>query len=212
MSNASDRNQRVEDFAPKWARDPPLRKRRPDASLAGFGESAERNQPIGEAPPSAPSATRRDIGGLRVARGAASDETFEPEEDGVTDLPRISRSLDPTLMREPTRRAPTRGSLAFWGASAVAAAVLAVVILFIGGKVSFEWNKAGSSASDANSASRTLPKEPDPEQRPPAQPRLHRPRPSRSQLRQPTRDRASRSFRQARPFARRWKPRRSFVV
>jgi len=165
MSSTPDRNQRVEEFAPKWARDPSLRERRPDASLVGSGESAESSQPIGGAPPSASSAARRDIGGLRVARGAASGETFEREEDGTTDLPRISRSLDPALMREPPRRASTRGSFAFWGASAVAAAVLAVVILFIGGKVSFEWNKAGTSA---NSASRTLAKEPDPEQRPPA--------------------------------------------
>jgi branched-chain amino acid transport system substrate-binding protein len=166
MSNDSDRNQRVEEFAPKWARDPSLRERRPDASLAGSPESAER--PSGEAPPRAPSATRRDIGGSRVARGAASGETVEPEGEGVTRLPRLSPSLDPTLMREPTRREPTRGSLVFWGASAVAAAVLAVVILFIGGKVSFEWNKAGSSATNVNSASTTLAKEPAPEQRPPA--------------------------------------------
>jgi ABC-type branched-subunit amino acid transport system substrate-binding protein len=168
MSNASDRNQRVEDFAPKWARDPALRERRPDTARAGFGEAAERSEPIDEAPPLAPSAARRDMGGLRVARGAASDETFEPEEDGVTDLPRISRSLDPTFMREPPPRAPTRGLFAFLGASAVAAAVVAVVILFVGGRVSFEWSKAGSSASDANSAPKILAKEPEPEQPAPA--------------------------------------------
>jgi ABC-type branched-subunit amino acid transport system substrate-binding protein len=168
MSNASDRNQRVEDFAPKWARDPTLRERRPDAARADFGESAERSEPIGEAPPLAPSAARRDTGGSRVARGAASGETFEPEEDGVTDFPRISRSLDPTFMREPPRRAPTRGLFAFLGASAVAAAVLAVVILFIGGKVSFESSKAGSSAVDPNSAPKIVAKDLEPDQRPPA--------------------------------------------
>jgi ABC-type branched-subunit amino acid transport system substrate-binding protein len=157
MSNASDRNQRVEDFAPKWARDPALRERRPDASQVNAGESAERSEPIDEAPPLAPSAARRDFGGLRVARG----ETFEPEEDGVTDMPRISRSLDPTFMREPPRRAPTRGLFAFLGASAIAAAVVAVIILFVGGRVSFEWSKAGSSASDANSAPKILAKEPE---------------------------------------------------
>src|SRR5262249_49925941 len=87
----------------------------------------------------------------------------------VTDLPRISRSLDPTIMREPPRRAPTRGLFAFLGASALAAAVVAVVIMFIGGRVSFEWSKAGSSASDARSAPKVLAKEPaEPEQRPPA--------------------------------------------
>lgn len=168
MSNASDRNQRVEDFAPKWARDPTLRERRPDAARADFGESAERSEPIGEAPPLAPSAARRDTGGSRVARGAASGETFEPEEDGVTDFPRISRSLDPTFMREPPRRAPTRGLFAFLGASAVAAAVLAVVILFIGGKVSFESSKAGSSAVDPNSAPKIVAKDLEPDQRQPA--------------------------------------------
>jgi branched-chain amino acid transport system substrate-binding protein len=168
MSNASDRNQRVEDFAPKWARDPTLRERRPDAARADFGESAERSEPIGEAPPLAPSAARRDTGGSRVARGAASGETFEPEEDGVTDFPRVSRSLDPTFMREPPRRAPTRGLFAFLGASAVAAAVLAVVILFIGGKVSFESSKAGSSAVDPNSAPKIVAKDLEPDQRPPA--------------------------------------------
>jgi branched-chain amino acid transport system substrate-binding protein len=167
MSNASDRNQRVEDFAPKWARDPALRERRPDAARADFGESAERSEPIGEAPPLAPSAARRDTGGSRVARGAASGETFEPEEDGVTDFPRISRSLDPTFMREPPRRAPTRGLFAFLGASAVAAAVLAVVILFIGGKVSFESSKAGNSAIDPNSAPKIVAKDLEPDQRPP---------------------------------------------
>ena len=82
MSNASDRNQGVEDFAPKWARDPALRERRPDASRAGFGESAERSEPIAEAPPLAPSAARRDIGGSRVARGAAGGETFELKRTG----------------------------------------------------------------------------------------------------------------------------------
>ena len=168
MSNASDRNQRVEDFAPKWARDPTLRERRPDAARADFGESAERSEPIGEAPPLAPSAARRDTGGSRVAPGAASGETFEPEEDGVTDFPRISRSLDPTFMREPPRRAPTRGLFAFLGASAVAAAVLAVVILFIGGKVSFESSKAGSSAVDPNSAPKIVAKDLEPDQRQPA--------------------------------------------
>jgi ABC-type branched-subunit amino acid transport system substrate-binding protein len=168
MSNASDRNQRVEDFAPKWARDPTLRERRPDAARADFGESAERSEPIGEAPPLAPSAARRDTGGSRVARGAASGEAFAPEEDGVTDFPRISRSLDPTFMREPPRRAPTRGLFAFLGASAVAAAVLAVVILFIGGKVSFESSKAGSSAVDPNSAPKIVAKDLEPDQRPPA--------------------------------------------
>jgi branched-chain amino acid transport system substrate-binding protein len=168
MSNASDRNQRVEDFAPKWARDPALREKRPEASRAGFGESAERSEPIGEAPPLAPSAARRDTGGSRVARGAASGETFEPEEDGVTDFPRISRSLDPTFMREPPRRAPTRGLFAFLGASAVAAAVLAVVILLIGGKVSFESSKAGSSAIDPNAAPKIVAKDLEPDQRQPA--------------------------------------------
>ena len=168
MSNASDRNQRVEDFAPKWARDPTLRERRPDAARADFGESAERSEPIGEAPPLAPSAARRDTGGSRVARGAAGGEAFAPEEDGVTDFPRISRSLDPTFMREPPRRAPTRGLFAFLGASAVAAAVLAVVILFIGGKVSFESSKAGSSPTDPNSAPKIVAKDLEPDQRPPA--------------------------------------------
>jgi branched-chain amino acid transport system substrate-binding protein len=168
MSNASDRNQRVEDFAPKWARDPTLRERRPDAARADFGESAERSEPIGEAPPLAPSAARRDTGGSRVARGAASGETFEPEEDGVTDFPRISRSLDPTFMREPPRRAPTRGLFAFLGASAVAAAVLAVVILLIGGKLSFESSKAGSSAIDPNAAPKIVAKDLEPDQRQPA--------------------------------------------
>src|SRR5262249_30593541 len=123
---------------------------------------------IEEAPPLAPSAVRRDFGSPQVARGAASGETFEPEEDGLTDLPRMSRSLDPTFMREPPRRSPTRGLFAFLGASAIAAAVVAVAILFIGGKVSFEWNKAGSSASDANSAPKIVAKEPEPEQRAPA--------------------------------------------
>jgi ABC-type branched-subunit amino acid transport system substrate-binding protein len=168
MSNASDRNQRVEDFAPKWARDPTLRERRPDAARADFGESAERSEPIGEAPPLAPSAARRDTGGSRVARGAASGEAFAPEEDGVTDFPRISRSLDPTFMREPPRRAPTRGLFAFLGASAVAAAVLAVIILFIGGKVSFDSSKAGSSPTDPNSAPKIVAKDLEPDQRPPA--------------------------------------------
>jgi ABC-type branched-subunit amino acid transport system substrate-binding protein len=168
MSNASDRNQRVEDFAPKWARDPTLRERRPDAARADFGESAERSEPIGEAPPLAPSAARRDTGGSRVARGAAGGEAFAPEEDGVTDFPRISRSLDPTFMREPPRRAPTRGLFAFLGASAVAAAVLAVIILFIGGKVSFDSSKAGSSPTDPNSAPKIVAKDLEPDQRPPA--------------------------------------------
>ena len=172
MSNASDRNQRVEDFAPKWARDPALRERRPEASRAAAGEAAARSEPVDEAPPLAPSAARRDFGGLRVAHGATSDETFEPEEDGVTDLPRISRSLDPTMMREPPRRPPTRGLFAFLGASAVAAAVLAVIILFFGGKVSFESTKAGTSASDANSAPKVLARDPaappEAEQRPAA--------------------------------------------
>jgi ABC-type branched-subunit amino acid transport system substrate-binding protein len=168
MSNASDRNQRVEDFAPKWARDPTLRERRPDAARADFGESAERSEPIGEAPPLAPSAARRDTGGSRVARGAASGEAFAPEEDGVTDFPRISRSLDPTFMREPPRRAPTRGLFAFLGASAVAAAVLAVIILFIGGKVSFDSSKAGSSPTDPNSAPKIVAKDLEPDQRQPA--------------------------------------------
>jgi branched-chain amino acid transport system substrate-binding protein len=168
MSNASDRNQRVEDFAPKWARDPGRRERLPDAARLAAGEPAE--EPINEAPPLAPPAARRDYGGLRVARGAASGETFEPEEDGQTDLPRISRSLDPTFMHEPPRRSPTRGLFTFLGASAVAAAVLAVVIMFVGGKVSFEWSKAGSSATEASSAPKIVAKEPEPEpeQRPAA--------------------------------------------
>src|SRR5215472_14071796 len=123
MSNASDRNQRVEDFAPKWARDPSLRERRPEASRVAGGEAAAHSEPVDEAPPLAPSTARRDFGGLRVAHGAASGETFEPEEEGVMDPPRISRSLDPTIMREPPRRAPTRGLFAFVGASAVAAAL-----------------------------------------------------------------------------------------
>jgi branched-chain amino acid transport system substrate-binding protein len=164
MSNASDRNQRVEEFAPKWARDPAFRERRPDASRLAVGESADPSEPIDEAPPLAPPAARRDYGGLRVARGAGSGETFESEEDGVTDLPRFSRSLDPTMMREPPRRTPTRGLFAFLGASAVAAAAVAVVIMFIGGKVSFEWSKAGSSAADTNSAPKIVAKEPEPEQ------------------------------------------------
>src|SRR5262245_8898024 len=169
MSNASDRNQRAEDFAPKWARDPALRDRRPDAPRLATGESAERSEPVDEAPPLAPATARRDFGGLRVARSAASSESFEPEEDAVTDLPLISRSLDPTIIREPARRAPTRGLFAFLGASALAAAVLAVVIMFIGGKVSFEWSKAGSSASDANAVPKVVAKEPaEPEQRPAA--------------------------------------------
>src|SRR5262249_6144010 len=169
MSNASDRNQRAEDFAPKWARDPALRDRRPEAPRLATGESAERSEPVDEAPPLAPSPARRDFGGLRVARSTASSETYEPEEDAVTDLPRISRSLDPTIMREPPRRAPTLGRFALLGASALAAAVVAVVIMFIGGRVSFEWSKAGSSASDASSAPKVLAKEPaEPEQRPPA--------------------------------------------
>jgi ABC-type branched-subunit amino acid transport system substrate-binding protein len=54
------------------------------------------------------------------------------------------------------------------GASAVAAAVLAVVILFIGGKVSFESSKAGSSAVDPNSAPKIVAKDLEPDQRPPA--------------------------------------------
>src|SRR5262249_21765016 len=58
-------------------------------------------------------------------------------------------------------------------ASAVAAAVVAVVILFVGGKVSFEWSKAGSSsASDANTGPKIVAKEPalppEAEQRPAA--------------------------------------------
>jgi ABC-type branched-subunit amino acid transport system substrate-binding protein len=154
MSSASDRNQRAEDFAPKWARDPALRERRPEASRVAAGESVERGEPIEEAPPLAPFAARRaaEVANLRAARGAPSDETFAPEENEATDLPRISRSLDPTMMREPPLRPASRGLLAFLGASAVAAAVVAVIILFVGGKVSFEWNKAGSSQPDTTSS------------------------------------------------------------
>jgi len=73
------------------------------------------------------------------------------------------------MMPEPSRRSPTR-LFALLGASAIAAAVLAVVIVFIGGRVSFEWNKAGSSASDANTRSKLVAKEPPKQEPRPAAP------------------------------------------
>ena len=186
MSSASDRNNKSEDlssFAPKWARDPGLRERLPEASRLAAAEFPEHGQSVDEAPPIAPSMGRRagDVSDLRAARAAAHgsrrpsadetparDEIFASEES-ATDLHRISRSLDPTIMREPPRRAATRGLLAFFGASAVAAAVVAVALLFIGGKLSFEWNNAGSSTSDANSGPRVVAKGPQEPERP-AQP------------------------------------------
>jgi ABC-type branched-subunit amino acid transport system substrate-binding protein len=165
MSNASDRNDRPEDlanFAPKWARDPTLRDKRDASRLAG--DESRRSEPVDEAPPIAPSAGQRDadVADLRLAREAhyvsrrRGDEFpgrggFASEERGASDPHRMARSLEPTMMHEPPRRATARGLLAFFAASALAAAVVAVVLLLIGGKVSFEWNKAGSSTSDANS-------------------------------------------------------------
>src|SRR5262249_6094961 len=48
-SSASDRNRSIEEFAPKWARDPTLRERRPDTSPAAPSESAERSEPVEKA-------------------------------------------------------------------------------------------------------------------------------------------------------------------
>ena len=79
MSNASDRNFKAEDpssFAPKWARDPSLRDRRPDAprlpdaARLGGGDAAD---DASNNPP-APSAMRRgaEIADLRAPRLASS--------------------------------------------------------------------------------------------------------------------------------------------
>jgi branched-chain amino acid transport system substrate-binding protein len=191
MSNASDRNDRPEDlanFAPKWARDPALREKRDAARLAP--DEWRHGEPADDAPPIAPSGAHRDadVADLRLAREAhyvsrrRGDEfpgrgAFASEERGASDPHRMARSLEPTMMREPPRRTPVRGLLAFFAASAVAAAVVAVVLLFIGGKVSFEWNKAGSSTSDANAVAppsvAKAPQEPEqPEQRAAPAPQL----------------------------------------
>jgi len=197
MSSASDRNQKPDElsnFAPKWVRDPALRERRAEAARLAAEEYAQRDKPDDDAPLIPASAARHapDVADLRVARAAAQglrrsadeetparNETLTSEEDAVKDLQRMSRSLDPTIMREPPRRPRARGPLAFVGVSAIAAAVVAVLMLFVGGKLSFEWSKAGSSTSDASSGSKVAVaslKEPElapqPEQRalPAAQP------------------------------------------
>src|SRR5262245_25280832 len=110
MSNASDRDYKAEDpssFAPKWARDPALRERRPDAPRLAAGVLPDSNE-TADGPPIAPPITRRgaDIADLRAARPAAhgwrqraEDELPEraapAEEDVMTDGPRLSRSLEP---------------------------------------------------------------------------------------------------------------------
>jgi branched-chain amino acid transport system substrate-binding protein len=182
MSSASDRNPKPDDlasFAPKWARDPALREKRSDAARVAAGESYE---PIEEAPSIAPAPARQtaDVADLRILRTRrapndefpGSDEMYTSEENVVTDVHRVSRSLDPTILGEPPRRRPTRGLLSFLGASAVAAAVVAVAILFIGGKLSFDSSRAGGSTSDASSAPKVLAQ--GPEQ--PAQPAQPEPR------------------------------------
>jgi ABC-type branched-subunit amino acid transport system substrate-binding protein len=60
---------------------------------------------------------------------------------------RRGRSLEPTMMSEPPANRGVRGVLTLVGAAAIAALVVVVVLLFIGGRVSFDWNRAGGAAS-----------------------------------------------------------------
>ena len=174
MSSASDRNHKPDDlssFAPKWARDPALRERRSDAARVAPAEPYERSEPSEEVPSIARPAARHadDVADLRVARTAAHgsrrspneefparDEMYASDETVVTDVHRVSRSLDPTLLGAPPQRPLTRGLPTFLGASVVAAAVVAVALLFIGGKVFFDSSRAGSSPSDTNSVPKVV--------------------------------------------------------
>src|SRR5262249_35965767 len=190
MSSASDRNGRPEDlanFAPKWARDPALKEKRDALRLAS--DQSGRGETDDDAPPVCPPAAHRDadVSDLRIARAAPQTlrrradegEMFTSEENVVTDPHRISRSLDPTIMQEPPRRPRNRGVFTFLAAAAGAAAVVAVIMLLVGGKVPFEWTKAGSSTSDASFGSKVVAKTaPEPERSaPPAAPVVSAPPP-----------------------------------
>jgi branched-chain amino acid transport system substrate-binding protein len=163
MSSESDRADQREDparFAPKWARDAARKERYPQApplaaEVPELGDEADDPPPIGR------SAARRAsdvvaIGPARPVSLRGPDEFRErashTEEDLTMDPHRKSRSLDPTIMGEPPPSSAARGLLAFIGAGAIAAAVVVVALLFVGGKVSFEWSRAGGTASGTTAA------------------------------------------------------------
>jgi branched-chain amino acid transport system substrate-binding protein len=163
MSAASDRVEQPEEpssFAPKWARSSaPKEGHQPAAPLSAVPERSAQSDE--GAPVDRPAGRRAfDLGGRMSPLGArrrAEDELLERgsriEEDPPMEAHRRGRSLEPTMMGAPPRGGRGRGFLTFVGATAIAALAVAVVLMFIGGRVSFEWNRAGGAASGATSSS-----------------------------------------------------------
>ena len=184
MSTQSDRPNQPDgpaSFAPKWARGPAPKEGQQQPPPLAAVEFGDRTSQADEGPAFLRAAGARPVDTAAprpVLRLRGEDELLEPpspnEEEPTMAGRRRGRSLDPTMMGDPPPRSRERGSLAFFGASAVAAVVVTVILLFIGGKVSFEWNRAGGAASGPTSSEpKVLAAGPqEPEQRTPAGPQL----------------------------------------
>jgi ABC-type branched-subunit amino acid transport system substrate-binding protein len=156
MSAASDRIDQPEDpasFAPKWARGPARNEGHqqvpPLTAVPERGVQSDEGPPISR--PSPFVATRASQPGAQAARRRGEDELLDRasriEEEPTMEAHRRGRSLEPTMMSEPPANRGVRGVLTLVGAAAIAALVVVVVLLFIGGRVSFDWNRAGGAAS-----------------------------------------------------------------
>jgi branched-chain amino acid transport system substrate-binding protein len=177
MSDESDRAYKHDapsSFAPRWARGATNKERHQQASPLAAAEVPEPGEPSDEAPPvgriAAMPAPRL---APQAARRRAEDEFVELDENQTIGASRKVRSLEPTRMGEPPRSQPAR-LLTFFGASVVAAAVVVVILLLVGGKLSFDLNRAGGAASapipsESNVAAKAAP---EPEQRNPPGPQL----------------------------------------
>jgi hypothetical protein len=110
-------------YAPKWVR---------DAADARRGETVERH---GAAPGAPENLDREDF--RRPAIPAASNEPM------LVDRYRLPPSLEPTLMPEPWPVSRTRSALGLLARFTVAAAIAAVVALFVVGKFPTSWLTAG---------------------------------------------------------------------
>src|SRR5262245_52918120 len=126
----------------------------------------------------APKWVRDPAHNQRPDEAPAAGEFLEPSGQ-PGDIPRLPRSLDPVIMREPPVMAG-RGLRVFFGASIVGVGIVTViVVLLIAAGISVEWRNADAPASGATSSGWTFAvKWPNPEQRnPPAPQRASAPAP-----------------------------------